>query len=74
MRKTLPFLIAAAVALSGAIAGAQESTGLDVYFIDVEGRSDFRCSRTSSLKESNIDLFCLGRAAIVVLEVSTKAS
>jgi competence protein ComEC len=37
MRKTLPFLIAAAVALSGAIAGAQERTGLDVYFIDVEG-------------------------------------
>src|SRR3984893_16875014 len=37
MRKTLPFLIAAAVALSGAIARAQERKGLDVYFIDVEG-------------------------------------
>src|ERR1700724_1617106 len=37
MRKTLQFLIAAAVALSGAIALGQQSKGLDVYFIDVEG-------------------------------------
>ena len=37
MRKTLPFLIAAAVALSGAIALGQQSKGLDIYFIDVEG-------------------------------------
>lgn len=37
MRKTLPFLIVAAVALSYAIAGAQQGKGLDVYFIDVEG-------------------------------------
>src|SRR6202035_137364 len=37
MRKTLPFLIAAAVALSCATAWAQQGKGLDVYFIDVEG-------------------------------------
>src|SRR6202045_2578705 len=37
MRKTLQFLIAAAVALSGATAWAQQGKGLDVYFIDVEG-------------------------------------
>jgi len=37
MRKALPFLIAAAVALSGANAFAQQGKGLDVYFIDVEG-------------------------------------
>jgi competence protein ComEC len=37
MRKTLPFLIAAAVALSGTTAWAQQGKGLDVYFIDVEG-------------------------------------
>jgi competence protein ComEC len=36
MRKTLPFLTAA-VALSGAIALGQQSKGLDIYFIDVEG-------------------------------------
>jgi competence protein ComEC len=37
MRKTLPFLIAAAAALACAMAWAQERKGLDVYFIDVEG-------------------------------------
>jgi competence protein ComEC len=37
MRKTLPFLIAAAVALSCAIAWAEARKGLEVYFIDVEG-------------------------------------
>jgi competence protein ComEC len=37
MRKTLQFLIAAAVALSGANAWGQQGKGLDVYFIDVEG-------------------------------------
>src|SRR5258708_39406568 len=37
MRKRAPFLIVAAVALSGAIAWAQQGKGLDVYFIDVEG-------------------------------------
>src|SRR5579872_5510 len=37
MRKTLPFLIAVAVALSSAIVWSQERKGLDVYFIDVEG-------------------------------------
>ena len=37
MHKTLQFLIAAAVALSGANAFAQQGKGLDVYFIDVEG-------------------------------------
>jgi competence protein ComEC len=37
MRKTLLFLIAAAVGLSGAIAWGQQGKGLDVYFVDVEG-------------------------------------
>src|SRR3981081_1540073 len=37
MRKRLLFLIVAAVALSCAIASAQQGKGLDVYFIDVEG-------------------------------------
>jgi competence protein ComEC len=37
MRKTLPFLISAVVALSCAITWAQQRKGLDVYFIDVEG-------------------------------------
>jgi competence protein ComEC len=37
LRKTLSFLIVAAVALSCAIAWAQQRKGLDVYFIDVEG-------------------------------------
>jgi competence protein ComEC len=37
MRKTLPLLITAAVALSCAISWAQQGKGLDVYFIDVEG-------------------------------------
>jgi competence protein ComEC len=37
MRKRLPFLIVVAVALSCAIAWAQQRKGLDVYFIDVEG-------------------------------------
>src|SRR5882672_8697551 len=37
MRKRAPFLIVAAVALSCAIAWAQQGKGLDVYFIDVEG-------------------------------------
>jgi beta-lactamase superfamily II metal-dependent hydrolase len=37
MRRTLPFLIVAAVALSCATAWAQHGKGLDVYFIDVEG-------------------------------------
>jgi len=37
MRKVLPFLIAAAVLLSSAIAWAQTGKELNVYFIDVEG-------------------------------------
>ena len=37
MRRTLPFPIVAALALSCAIAWAQDRKGLDVYFIDVEG-------------------------------------
>lgn len=37
MRKTIPFLMAAAVALWCAIAWAQARKGLEVYFIDVEG-------------------------------------
>jgi competence protein ComEC len=37
MRKTLPFLIVVAVALSCAIAWAEPRKGLEVYFIDVEG-------------------------------------
>jgi hypothetical protein len=43
MRKTLQFLIAAAVALSGATAWAQQGKGLDVYFIDVRAGSQL-CS------------------------------
>jgi competence protein ComEC len=37
MRKTLPFLIIAAVVLSCTTSWAQQGKGLDVYFIDVEG-------------------------------------
>ena len=37
MRKTMPLLIAAAVALFYAAAWGQQGKGLDVYFIDVEG-------------------------------------
>src|ERR1700694_2415792 len=37
MCKTLPFLLAVAVALSSAIMWSQERKGLDIYFIDVEG-------------------------------------
>jgi competence protein ComEC len=37
MRRTLPFLIVVAVALSCATARAKLGMGLDVYFIDVEG-------------------------------------
>jgi competence protein ComEC len=37
VRRSLPFPIVAALALSCAIAWAQERKGLDVYFIDVEG-------------------------------------
>src|SRR5260370_22265947 len=37
MRKTLPFLVVAAVAISCVNAWGQASKGLDVYFIDVEG-------------------------------------
>src|SRR4029077_20079874 len=37
MHKTLQFLIAAALVLSGASTRAQQGKGLNVYFIDVEG-------------------------------------